>query len=47
MSELKPCPFCGGDAVLDFARKSFRYVANSGTMKDIGYYYTVRCVIAR
>lgn len=43
-TELKSCPFCGGDAVLDFARKSFRYVANNGTMKDVGYYYTVRCL---
>ena len=42
-TELKPCPFCGGEAELDFAHRTFRYVANDGTRKYTEYYYTVRC----
>lgn len=41
--ELKPCPFCGGEAELDFAGKSFTYTASNGKPYDSGFYYTVKC----
>ncbi len=42
--ELKPCPFCGGEAELDFAGKSFTYTASDGKPYDSGFYYTVKCL---
>lgn len=44
MSELKPCPFCGGDAELDFAKASFIYTDVFGKAHDSGFFYTVRCI---
>ena len=40
----KPCPFCGGEAELDFADKSFDYVDSNGHSMYIGYFYTVKCL---
>lgn len=44
MIELKPCPFCGGKAELDFAHKNFPYTDRDGEARTIGYFYTVKCV---
>ena len=43
MNELKKCPFCGGEAELDFAHKNFTFTDNSGEPRDIGFFYTVKC----
>ena len=43
MFEYKPCPFCGGEAELDFADKSFDYIDSTGHTMYFGYFYTVKC----
>ena len=43
MSELKPCPFCGGEAELDFAHTSFTYTDAFGKAREPGFFYTVKC----
>ena len=43
MTDLKPCPFCGGEAELDFAHKTFHYTDEYGECRDTGLMYTVRC----
>lgn len=43
MSDLKPCPFCGDMAKLDFADKAFCYTDKHGDPRDAGFYYTVKC----
>jgi len=44
MSELKPCPFCGGQAELDFARNtSFTYTDVFGKTIETGLFYTAKC----
>lgn len=35
MSELKPCPCCGGEAFLEEDSRGFRVVCNSGSSCDI------------
>ena len=39
----KPCPFCGGYAILDFAHKEINYTGKDGNVHTIGFYYNVRC----
>jgi hypothetical protein len=43
-TELKKCPFCGGEAELDFAHKNFVYTDDDGTARDLGFFYTVKCL---
>lgn len=37
-TELKKCPFCGGEAELDFAHKNFVFTDDNGTARDIGFF---------
>ena len=42
--ELKPCPFCGGNAHLDFAHGSNQsYLSNNGFAKSTPFLYMVFC----
>lgn len=42
--ELKPCPFCGFQAELDFARNtSFTYTDVFGKTRETGFFYTAKC----
>lgn len=41
--ELKPCPFCGGKAELDFSHRSFTYTDKNGEARHTGFYYAVKC----
>ena len=43
MEKLKPCPFCNGEAELDFAHNTFSYTDKDGTIKDSGFFYVVKC----
>ena len=44
MEELKPCPFCGGNAHLDFAHGSNQsYLSNNGFAKSTPLLYMVLC----
>ena len=43
MNKLKPCPFCGSRAMLDFANKEFVYTSKDGIARESGFYYTVKC----
>lgn len=43
MRELKSCPFCGGQAELDFAHTSFTYTDVFGKARETGFFYTVKC----
>lgn len=43
MEELERCPFCGSDAELDFADKSFAYTDSNGNAMETGFFYTVKC----
>lgn len=43
MGELKPCPFCGGQAELNFASTSFTYTDVFGKAMESGFFYTVKC----
>lgn len=40
----KPCPFCGGEAELDFADKGLMYIDAYGNLEDTGLLYTVKCI---
>ena len=42
-NELKPCPFCGGKAEVDFAEKNFSFTDSNRKPCSIGFFYTVRC----
>lgn len=44
MYKLKPCPFCGGVAEADMAGRDFIYLDEHGRPRDIGIYFTVKCV---
>ena len=44
--EIKPCPFCGGEAELDFAHKNFVYTDDDGIARETGFFYTVKCINA-
>lgn len=44
MEKLKPCPFCGGKAGLDFAHKNFVYTDDNGIARETGFFYTVKCL---
>ena len=41
--KIKPCPFCGGDAQVDFSLHGFVYTDSNGNSMDTGFFYTVRC----
>lgn len=41
--ELRPCPFCGGKATIQFSGRSFVYTGKNGEAGDIGLFYTVEC----
>ena len=43
MSDLEQCPFCGSDAELDFADKTFAYTDSNGDARETGFFYTVKC----
>lgn len=43
MDELKRCPFCGGQAELDFASTSFTYTDVFGKARESGFFYTAKC----
>ena len=43
MINLKSCPFCGGEACLDFAHRNFSYTDTEGNPMSIGFFYTVKC----
>ena len=44
MSEtLRPCPFCGGPAELDFAHRVIVYTDRDGNKRETGFFYTVKC----
>lgn len=43
MTELNLCPFCGGEAELDFAERNFVFTDKDGNPMNIGFFYTVKC----
>lgn len=43
MEKLKTCPFCGGEAELDFAHTTFTYTDVFGKVRESGFFYTVKC----
>ena len=43
MSELKPCPFCGGEAAIGTIRYSWQHVKEQGWGQDLFYY--VNCIV--
>ena len=44
MVELKPCPFCGGKAELDFATPCYMsYIDSNGEYKYMDGFFTVQC----
>ena len=40
---LESCPFCGGEAGLEFANKTFSFTDYDGEPKETGFFYTVKC----
>lgn len=44
MIKVKPCPFCGGMAELDFAFGSLTYTDEYGDARTTGFYYTIKCL---
>lgn len=43
MEELKPCPYCGGHAILDFSGGNKTYFDENGEYKYTDFTYVVKC----